>query len=234
MFGKKTCPKCSEKVSKSYEFCPYCGSLFGKKRTNDYGMLGIDDELDEQNSSNPFESLFGKISASMLNKMFAGTMKMLEKEMQKELKNSNQNMPHNLPQKTNFEIIINGRRINPENIKFAGKIMPNEEDENEGKPKKKHIPKISSESMKKISKLPKKEPSTNIRRLANKVIYELEIPGVKSIEDISIVRLENSIEIKALAEDRKNAYSKLIPINLPIMSYELADGKLILELDAKN
>ena len=228
MFGKKTCPKCSEKVSKSYEFCPYCGTFFGKKRTNDYGMLGLNDELEEQNSSNPFENLFGRMGAGMFDKVLAGTIKMFEKEMEKQLKNQGQNMPHNFPQKTNFEIIINGRKINPENIKFAGKIMPNEEDENEGKPKKKHIPKISSESMKKISKLPKKEPSTNIRRLANKVIYELEIPGVKSIEDISIVRLENSIEIKAFADDK--AYFKLIPISFLIKNWKFSKGKLVLEL----
>lgn len=91
---------------------------------------------------------------------------------------------------------------------------------------------MSDESLKKISELPKKEPSTNIRRLANKIIYELNIPGVKSIKDISITKLENSIEIKALAGNK--AYAKLIPLNLPITDYELSDGKLILELDAKN
>lgn len=236
MFGKKPCPRCNEKISKSYDFCPYCGVYFGKKKGKDYGILGIDDELDEPNFANPFESFFGKMSAGMLDKVLAGTIKMVEKEMEKQFKNSGQNIPSNFPQRTNFEIIINGRKINPENIKFARKITQgNEEDnENEKMLKKKHIPKISAENLKKMSKLPKKEPSTHIRRLANKVIYELEIPGVNSIEDISIVKLENSIEIKALAENRKKAYAKLIPINLPIMSYELADGKLILELDAKN
>ena len=186
-------------------------------------MLGVDDEIEMQ--ENPFESIFG---GGMFNKMFGGAIKMLEKELEKEFKNQNQNVNHNLPQRTNFEIIINGKRINPENIKFAQRVIQQPEE----KPRKKAVPKMSDESLKKISELPKKEPSTNIRRLANKIIYELNIPGVKSIKDISITKLENSIEIKALAGNK--AYAKLIPLNLPITDYELSDGKLILELDAKN
>ncbi|MEK6830289.1 MAG: zinc-ribbon domain-containing protein [Nanoarchaeota archaeon] len=222
MFGRKTCSKCNEKVSDKYSFCPHCGNLFGKKNEEkDYGMLGIDDEMEMQ--QNPFEALLGGMGSGVFNKMFGGAIKMLEKELEKEFKNQNQK----LPQRTNFEIIINGKRINPENIKFTQRII-----EPENKPKKKFIPKMSSESLKKISKLPKKEPSTNIRRLANKIIYELDIPGVKSMEDISITKLENSIEVKAVAGNK--AYSKLIPINLPITNYELLDGKLTLELDAKS
>lgn len=77
-------------------------------------MLGVDDEIEMQ--ENPFESIFG---GGMFNKMFGGAIKMLEKELEKEFKNQNQNVNHNLPQRTNFEIIINGKRINPENIKLA-------------------------------------------------------------------------------------------------------------------
>jgi len=223
MFGKKTCQGCGEKSSNSYLFCPYCGNSFGKKKAEDYGMLGINDEIKMQ--ENPFESIFGGIGGGMFNKMLGNTIKMLEKEMKKEFKNQNQGFP----QKTNFEIIINGKRINPENIRFTQRIIG---PETEKKKIKKTALKMSDESLKKISKLPKKEPSTNIRRLSNKVIYELSIPGVKSINDISITKLENSIEVKAVAENK--AYSKLIPINLPITNYELSDGKLILELDAKN
>jgi len=38
--------------------------------------------------------------------------------------------------------------------------------------------------------LPRHEPATNIRRLSNKVVYEIEMPEIKSIEDISIIKLE--------------------------------------------
>lgn len=219
MFDKKMCENCREKISKKYNYCPYCGYLFGKNNEN-YGMLGeTDEEIEEEN---PFESIIGGFGGNLFNKMFSSTIKMLEKELQRELKNQNQSI---LP-KTNFELIINGKRINPENIKFTQKIIKDNKAE---KSIKKSIPKMSDESLKKISKMPKKEPVTNIRRLSNKVVYEINIPVVKSIKDISITKLENSIEIKAFAEKENKAYAKLIPINLPITNYEFEDGKLILE-----
>src|SRR3989344_3748821 len=49
----------------------------------------------------------------------------------------------------------------------------------------------------------------SIRRFADRVVYEIALPGVKSIKDISITKLENSIEIKAVSKDK--AYFKLIP-----------------------
>ena len=87
---------------------------------------------------------------------------------------------------------------------------------------------FSMENQKKVGKLPKKEPRTNIKRFSDKVIYEIEIPGVESIEDVSIVKLESSIEIKAITKDK--VYFKLIPIGLPITNYNLEKGKLVLEL----
>ena len=55
--------------------------------------------------------------------------------------------------------------------------------------------------------------------------------GVVDVEDVLINQLENSIEIKALSKDK--VYSKTLNINLPILSYELEKGNLILELQAK-
>ena len=72
---------------------------------------------------------------------------------------------------------------------------------------------------------------TNIRRLSNKIIYEIQIPGVKSIEDVSIVKLQNSIEIKAITKDK--AYEKTIKISFPILDYKIQENNLILELDSE-
>ena len=90
---------------------------------------------------------------------------------------------------------------------------------------------LSPEKLKKFSKLPREEPKTNIRRLSNKVIYEVDLPGVKSVKDISIINLERSMEIKAVSD--KKAYSKSVPMNFPILGYKLSNGKLILELDLR-
>ena len=91
---------------------------------------------------------------------------------------------------------------------------------------------FSAKNIKKLSTLPRKEPSTNIRRLSNRVIYEIDLPDVKSEKDVSIIQLENSIEIKAIGKD--SAYFKLIPINLPIKGHKLTEGKLVLELEARD
>ncbi len=72
------------------------------------------------------------------------------------------------------------------------------------------------------------EPKSKVRRLADKVIYEIDVPGVKSKKDIAINKLENSIEIKAYAKDL--VYIKTIPVDLDIINYYLDNEKLILEL----
>jgi hypothetical protein len=85
---------------------------------------------------------------------------------------------------------------------------------------------FSEEESEKLSKLPKEEPKTSIRRLTDKIVYEIEIPGVKK-ENVIISKLQNSIEIKAFAKDK--AFFKLIPISLPIIKSQIKEGKLVLE-----
>ncbi len=214
MFDKKICSKCQEKISGKFDYCPYCGNSTSNKK-EDWGLLGKND------MENPFEdiskSMFGGISGKMFNNMLGSAMKMLEKEMRKNIAPANEGI------KSNFELYINGKKINPENIKVM-----------KGPAKKKVKPQVlnsnhfDSENTKIFSSLPKKEPATNIRRLANKVIYEIEVPGVESIKDISIVKLENGLEIRAIGKDK--AYKKVISIDLPILRYKLNDQKLVLEL----
>jgi HSP20 family molecular chaperone IbpA len=221
MFKKKLCTKCGNKIREKHDFCPYCGNQL-KNNQEEEGMLGKNDLTNEfEQFSN---SLFGGVGGKIIGGMLGRTMKMLEKEMQNQ----------NSAPRTNFELIINGKRIDPKNIKVSHQPMQRQMT---GQQTKKVIQKIplqnlSEKNIKKISTLPKQEPTTNIRRLADKVIYEIEIPEVKSIEDVSINQLENSIEIKAIASEK--VYVKQIPINLPIINYELSQGKLILELGVKN
>ena len=216
MFKKKLCKNCGNKINNSYDFCPYCGNSFSEN-PKDWGMLGKTDTINEfEQFSN---SLFGGIGGKIIGGMLGKTLKMLEHEIQKEMKTQNNNP------KTNFELIINGKRINPKEIKISQQKQIVKE-------QKKVLPNISNESLKKISGLPKKEPLTNIRRLADRVIYEINIPGVNSINDISIIKLESSIEIKAIAD--KKAYFKVIPISLPIINYNFLEGKLVLELGIRN
>ena len=216
MFKKRKCENCNRKTNNKYEFCPHCGNSFNEN-SQDWGLLGKNDITNEfEQFSN---SLFGGVGGKIIGGMLGKTLKMLEREMQKEMKNQN-STPN-----TNFELIINGKRVNPKDIQIS-------QPKQVAKKPKKILPNISNASLKKISGLPKKEPLTNIRRLADRVIYEISMPNVESLKDISIIKLESSIEIKALAN--KKAYFKIIPINLPIINYNFRNEKLILEFGIKN
>jgi len=207
MIKRKKCPNCGKKLKENYNFCPNCG-LPLKINEKDWGLLGKK-EIKEQKPLKP--EFFSGFGSGMLNKMIGNAMKLIEKEMQK-------GPQTNPPPNSKLKIMINGKEIKP--------IQQNPEKKNT-----KFLPvEFSKENLKKWSKLNKKEPASNLKRLDDKVQYELEIPGVESIKDISIIKLENSLEIKAIGKN--SAYTKIIPINLPLRKYSLLKGKLILELDA--
>ncbi|MBI2004369.1 hypothetical protein HYS72_02800 [Candidatus Pacearchaeota archaeon] len=203
MFNKRCCRNCREKVSSKYRFCPSCGREIESYREEDWGMLGREDIFDDESFANPFFAGFG---GKMLNSMLGNAFKMLEKEMKNMEKSPG----------SNFRLMINGKEIQIGQQKKSKKTI-------------RKIPKreFGKEQLKKISELPKKEPKTSLRRIGDKIIYEIEMPEVKSLNDVLINNLENSIEIKAIGESA--IYSKTIPINMPITN-QLSQGKLILEL----
>jgi len=203
MFNKKYCRNCREKVSSKYRFCPSCGAEIKNYREEDWGMLGREDLIEEEFMS-PF---FTGFSGKMLNNMLGNAFKMLEKEMKNIEKSPN----------SNFRLMINGKEIQIGQQKKpkapAKKILRRD---------------FGKEQLKKILELPKKEPKTSLKRFGDKIIYEMEMPEVKSLNDVFINNLENGIEIKAIGESE--IYSKTIPVNMPITNHELSQGKLILEL----
>jgi len=52
------------------------------------------------------------------------------------------------------------------------------------------------------------EPHVEVRRLDSKVVVDMKVPGVKSLQDIEIKELESSVEVKAMAGDK--AYFKIL------------------------
>jgi len=221
MFSKKKCKNCGEKISGSYNFCPYCRSPV-KDHLDDenWGLLGKNDSMGEIKLPLGFNHLFNSLIKSM-NSQF----KELESQTKKE-----QKRPEVKKGGISISISTSGNRPPEIKVTSFGNIPKFKEEEKQIAKKTKAI-KLPLSDSKKFSGMPKKEPETNIRRLSNKVVYEINMPGVKSIEDVSIIQLENSIEIKAFAKDK--VFYKVIPINLPISDYNLSKGKLVLELDAK-
>ena len=215
MFKKKKCKRCGEKIDSSYKFCPNCGNLINSKN-EDWGMLGKDDFM----SPNEIKLPMG------LDRIFNSLMENLNNQF--ESNREGKTKKPKIQKKSGISISISTSKNMPPEIKinsFGDNLKPKEK-----KQQVKEMPlrNLSQKSLKKIVNLPKKEPLTNIRRFSDKIVYEIEMPGVKSIDDISIIKLGNSIEIKALAKNK--AYFKLIPINLPITNYNLSKGKLVLEL----
>ncbi len=216
MFYKKNCQRCGKKAGKKDNFCSNCGlPLKRESNRKDFGILGESDSFNEADIFS--NSLMGGIGGGFMNKMISQTMKMIEKEMEKANSISDKN---NLP-KTKIKLMINGKEINLED---GTQKQPGSKKEKQPDMKLKHF---SNEQIKKFSKLTKKEPKTELKRISDKLIYEVKIPGVESPENISITPLENSIELKALGNEK--AYYKLIPLNIPIVGYEFSKGLLILE-----
>lgn len=202
---KKKCPSCEKKVDRSFRFCPWCGKPTKQIRKEDYGMLGLDDEVKEQ-------EILG--SNSILGGPLGNMFNQLTKQLSKELQNMN---------------LGNGAKPGGIEIHFST-----------GKPAQRVIrqePQGSSEAMEEVldeeelkrrKVLPVEVAISKIRRLPEGIIYEIDTPGVKSKQDVSILRMENSLEIKAYSLDK--CYIKTIPIKVDVVKYVVKDNKVFVQL----
>lgn len=214
MFSNRICSKCGKKLKGGFNFCPYCGSPIEEK-TGDFGMLGRNDI--DSGSDNI-------VMPKGLNIIFNSLLRNLEKQLREPDKKSEKS---GIPKGSHISISISTTGNGMPLIKLRN--SQEERKKKQEEVKRFFFNNFNSKKLNKYSKLPKVEPKTNIRRVSNKIVYEVELPGVKSAKDISIVSLERSMELKAISD--KKAYTKTIPINLPISNYSLSRGKLILEMD---
>lgn len=215
MFKKKKCGKCRKNINDSYDFCPYCGNSLNENFKQDWGMLGKTDSSEKINS---FADPFGNMNAGIMGKMINNAMKMLEKEMRRTT-----NAQNNTP-RTKFKLMINGKEVplNSSNKTISSKKVK--------KVLSKKLPMFSESKRKEFQKLKREEPKSNLKRFSDKVVYEIEIPGLKDVGNLSILKLENSVEIKAIGN--KKAYEKIFSINSSIIDYSILKGLLVLEFEA--
>lgn len=197
---KIKCSGCNKKVNKDFNYCPYCGKSFKEnKQDKDYGFLGKSDIIRNQNPYNNDVRLpFG------LNKMMSSLIKQLEKEL------SGIN-PQDLKGGLNF-------KIHTSNIPNIQKPNKKSEDKKQ---------KLSEDEISRRSKLPKEEALSRIKRLSDKIIYEIETPGIKDKSQISINNLEKGIEFKAYT--KKICYTKTIPLKLKIDNFKILKDKVLIE-----
>ena len=201
---RKKCKSCGEKVERKFHYCPWCGDSF-RKRSEDYGMLGLNDDVD-QRKINPLEAIGGPLG---------GVLSQLSKQLTREL------------QKMDF-----GEGSTPKGfeIRFSTK---NPQKDPVRKVAKKTTSlvgdKVDQKELERRRKLPIVPAESKVRRLPEGIVYEIDAPGVKSKEDVSISSLEGSLEIKAYSWDV--CYLKNIPIQVESLKYTVRSGKVLVQID---
>lgn len=197
---KNTCNGCNRKIDSKFNYCPYCGNSIKETKTKeDYGFLGKDDFVNKDSFSDETKLPFG------LNKMVNSLMKQLEKEL---------NLMNTQDLGGGFNV-----RIQTGNFPNINKVNQKKE------VKKEEI--IPEEEINRRQNLPKEEALSRIKRLSDKIIYEIETPGIKDKSQISIKNLEKGIEFKAYT--KKICYTKNIPLKLKIDNYKILKDKVLLE-----
>ena len=204
MFEKKRCPNCGEKIKENWRFCPHCGEEIKVSGVRPLSVF-----------SRPFKNIFTDIEEEFerIDKMFESDFRFPSFKMR--------------PVKTGgISITIHsGTGMEPKvEVKTFG-------DYKKFEPELKRKLGVSSiEEVEEKRKIPKvvEEPETKIKKIGNKQIISIKLPGVKG-EDIEIRKLEQSIEVKAFAGDK--AYFKLIPIPAGAsVNKEFKNGVLKIEI----
>ena len=212
-FGKKDkdvkCNNCNSSLNNKFNFCPYCGNPTRdeRKETRELGFLGRDDfprAKDIQSNMQNF-GITDKILNSLMNQVMKSFGNM------QNIKDINQ-------ENAKIEQIPNGIKIS---LGIPQQAKPRKERTQLIKKE------ITEEQMKKLSALPRTAAKTKIKRLSDKVIYELAAPGIESPNDVFISKLENGYEIKAIG--KKKIYTNSLSIDLPIRGFSLTDNKILVE-----
>ena len=211
-FNKKKeeaeCFSCNSRIEGKFSFCPYCGTdLIDREREmRDFGLLGKSDSSEDIMMPGNF-GITDKIINSLVNS--------LVKNLDRQFKEVDKNLEKEFG-RTEVRSFPNGIKIR------IG--QPIEKRKSQTKLVKKTL---TSEQLEKMSSLPRAEAKSSVKRLNNKVVYELSTPGVDSPQDIFVSKLESGYEIKAIGS--KKIYVNSLPVNLPLKRLSLAKNKLLVE-----
>ncbi len=212
-FNKKSkkevkCDSCNKYINENYSFCPHCGISYidPVEEARDFGMLGKNDENLDMSQATP-------ASSGITDKIISSVMQSIIKNMVSQIGNSQKKS--NMPEVQSFP---NGIKIKiglPTPIKKVQKKVV------------KQAQTLTEEQMDKMSKLPRATAKTNVRRLPDKVLYEISASGIKSPEDIFISKTESGYEVKAIGKTK--IYTNNLPINLPLKGYSIHEKGLLFE-----
>lgn len=222
------CPNCGKDIEKGWNYCPNCGARFRR----DF-----------------FSSLFDRMFSRMDREL--GEMnRLMEKNIEAlDISPFFRQMEEMKPRGSGFSIRIRGIGGSPPRVSVRtfgdvdrGKVREQIKRqlgtlgfEREEKPIGYVKKPLGMERIKQLQESltgePKsvEEPRTDVKRLGNRVVVDLEMPGVKSLDDINIRELESSLEVKATAGDK--AYFKILtkPGQFRLTNRSFSRGVLHLE-----
>jgi|TARA_B100001971_G_scaffold198644_1_gene208501 hypothetical protein len=202
------CPTCNRKSSKKFEYCPYCGNSFrGSSRNEGFGLLG---QEDSGNLQEEIKLPFG------MEKMINALAKQLEKQMG--AMNFEEMASNTQGQGTPKGFKINVSMGRPGDGQFVQEMTPSIPIDGE----------ISRKETDKRNSLPRVDAESSMKRLADRIVYEIITPGVKSKKDVAVAELATGLEVKAYS--RNKCYVKFIPLKVEVIGYYLKNERLFLEL----
>lgn len=86
---------------------------------------------------------------------------------------------------------------------------------------------ITEEQATRMANLPRASAKTQVRRLSDKVVYQLATTGIDSVQDIFVSKLESGYEIKAIGKNK--VYVNSLPVNLPLKGYAINEKGITVE-----
>jgi hypothetical protein len=208
--------------------------------SQNYGLLGKKDskEFDLFDDELPFGFRILKPLMNELNKQMSALDKEMKGEMQdiKKIDNEN-NIRRTGNPTTSFSIYVSAPGQKPIKINRVitneGRVVePNLAKQNLAKQENLILPKVGKNILEKSKRFIKLEPETLVRRLSDKVIYELKVPGIKSPQNIDITKIEEGYEIKAFSN--KEVFIKKLVLGLPLVNYSVENENLVLDFGLEN
>src|SRR3989344_2783600 len=180
-----------------------------QKEKENFGLLGRNDSIDgEIENQSPFANM--GFTDKMFNSIFNTLVKNLDKQMRNQMRNFEED-PH-----AEVKAFPNGIKI-----KISGPMPVQKK-----KPSNVFHRSIDEAQIKKMNSLPRAKAKTSVKRLGNKLVYELNTPGIASTEDVFVSKLESGYEIKVIGN--KKVYVNNFPINLPLRKYSVEQDKLLI------
>jgi len=221
------CPRCGKEIEKEWEYCPGCG----------FRLKG--DEFFR------FDDIFERFHKQMekMNKMFKKEFEVFdlspvfrERPISGKAKGFKITIGSGTGREPKISVKtfgdVNERELKKEIFEQLGMEKESERKSEEGERRFK-LPQLIKHKEVSRDELPvprtTEEPKTKVRRMDSKVLVDIEIPGVKSEENIDVRELESSVEVKALAGDK--AYFKILtkPPRFRLTGKRFEKGKLHLE-----